>query len=244
MTAAWDFLTTAANWSGTDGIWTRFTEHLFYTLLSVVIAALVALPLGAVIGHTGRGVAAIAGVANALRALPTLGLLTVLTLWSFGLLTGQLARLGPSIVVLVVLAVPPILSNTYAGIAAVDPAARDAARGMGMTGSQVLLRVELPVAMPLVLSGVRSAYLQVVATATIAAVVGLGGFGRYVVDGLAQQLYGKMVAGALLVALMAVIGDRLIALVGRFLVSPGLSGRRVREKAQEAEAGFAAVPPT
>ena len=131
---------------------------------------------------------------------------------------------------LVILAVPPILSNTYAGIANVDPAARDAARGMGMTGPQVLTRVELPVAMPLIMSGVRSAFLQVVATATIAAVVSLGGFGRYVIDGLAQSDYPMMVAGALLVAVLAIIGDRILAVIGHFVVSPGLTGRADRRR--------------
>jgi osmoprotectant transport system permease protein len=230
-----DWLSSADHWSGPDGIWTRLGQHLWYTLLAVVIAAVVALPLGAAIGHSGRGVAVVSGLANAFRALPTLGLLIVLTLWSFEVLKGDFASLAPSILVLVVLAIPPILSNTYAGIAAVDPAARDAARGMGMTGGQVLRRVELPVALPLLISGVRSAYLQVVATATIAAVVGLGGFGRYVLDGLAQQDYGKMVAGALLVALVAILGDRLLALVQWLVVSPGVSGRRVRRRAEQAE---------
>ena len=187
MTGAWAWLTDPANWSGTGGVWTRLVQHLWYSMLSLIIALAIALPLGAVIGHTGRFTGLVSGVANALRALPSLGLLILLALWGLHTLRGDIALLGPAIAVLVILAVPPILSNTYAGIANVDPAARDAARGMGMTGSQVLFRVELPVAMPLIMSGVRSAFLQVVATATIAAVVALGGFGRYVIDGLAQS---------------------------------------------------------
>lgn len=240
MTGALTWLTTAANWSGPGGVWARLAEHLQYTLIALAIAMAIALPLGALIGHTGRGVAAVSGLANAFRALPTLGLLIVLTLWAFDNLTGDLVFQGPSIAVLVILAIPPILSNTYAGIAAVDPAARDAAKGMGMTGGKVLTGVEIPVALPLILSGIRSAYLQVVATATIAAVIGLGGLGRFVLDGQKQQDYPQMVAGAILVALLAIVGDRLIALAGRFLVSPGISGRRVREKAS----ALVTVPPT
>jgi len=125
-------------------------------------------------------------------------------------------------------AIPPILSNTYAGVQNVDPAARDAAVGMGMTGRQVLLRVELPCALPLVMSGLRSGALQVIATATIAAYVSLGGLGRMVFDGQAQQLYPKMVTGALLVAALAMATDLLLALAQRLIVSRGLSGRYSR----------------
>jgi len=228
MSGAWTWLTDAANWSGPGGVWTRLLQHLWYTLLSVAIAVVIALPLGALIGHTGRFTGLVSGVANALRALPSLGLLILLALWGLHTLKGDLALLAPAIAVLVILAIPPILSSTYAGIANVDPAARDAARGMGMTGTQVLLKVELPVAMPLVMSGLRSAFLQVVATATIAAVVALGGFGRYVIDGLAQQNYSMMVAGAFLVALLAVLGDRILAVIGHFVVSPGLTGRAAK----------------
>ena len=235
MTGAAGWLTDPTNWTGGGGILTRLAQHLWYVLLSLAIAAVIALPLGALIGHTGRGTGLVSGVANALRALPTLGLLIMLALWGLNNLPGSLSLLGPTIAVLVILAIPPILSNTYAGIAAVDPAARDAARGMGMTGGQVLTRVEFPVALPLIMSGLRSAYLQVVATATIAAVVSLGGFGRYVIDGLAQQDYPMMVGGAVLVALLAIIGDRLLALIGHFAVSPGITGRSVRGRATTAD---------
>lgn len=230
VSGAWTWLTDPANWSGSAGVWARLLEHLWYTLLSLAIALVIALPLGALIGHTGRFTGLVSGVANALRALPSLGLLILLALWGLHTLKGSIALLGPAIAVLVILAVPPILSNTYAGIANVDPAARDAARGMGMTGAQVLRKVELPVALPLIMSGVRSAFLQVVATATIAAVVSLGGFGRYVIDGLAQQNYSMMVAGAFLVALLAVIGDRILAVLAHFLISPGLTGRSTRTR--------------
>lgn len=221
ITDTWAWLTTAAHWSGADGIAERILEHVEYTAWAVVIAAVIALPVGVVIGHTGRGAALVPGIANVLRALPSLGLLVMFALWSLGHLPVTIALQAASIAVLVLLAVPPILTGTYSGIAAVDPAARDAAEGVGMTGSQVLLQVELPIAVPLIVSGLRSAYLQAVATATIAAFVSLGGLGRYVLDGLAQHDYPKMAAGALLVALLAVVGDRLIAAAGS-AVTPGL----------------------
>ena len=235
MSGAWDWLTTGANWSGSGGVWARLFQHLWYTFLALGIALVIALPIGAVIGHTGKGTAVISGLANGLRAIPTLGLLILLALWGLGTFKGNIALLGPAIAVLVILAIPPILSNTYAGIASVDPAVRDAAKGMGMNGREVLTKVELPVALPLIISGIRSAFLQVVATATIAAVVSLGGFGRYVLDGLSQQNYSMMVAGSILVALLAIIGDRIIAIIGHFVVSPGLTGRNVRAKATTAD---------
>ena len=235
MTGAFDWLTTGANWSGASGVFARLLEHLGYTLLALAIAVIIAIPIGAAIGHTGKFTGLVSGLANALRALPTLGLLILLALWGLHSLKGNVALLGPAIAVLVILAVPPVLSNTYAGIANVDPAARDAAKGMGMTGREVLTKVELPVAMPLIMSGVRSAFLQVVATATIAAVISLGGFGRYVIDGLAQQNYSMMVAGAILVAVLAIIGDRILALIAHFVVSPGLTGRKVRARATTAD---------
>jgi osmoprotectant transport system permease protein len=235
MNGAIEWLTTGANWSGGSGIWARLLEHLWYTFLSLAIACVIALPLGAWIGHTGKLTGLVSGLANALRALPSLGLLILLALWGLGTFKGNIALLGPVIAVLVILAVPPILSNTYAGIANVDPAVLDAAKGMGMTGRTVLTKVELPVAAPLIISGIRSAFLQVVATATIAAVVSLGGFGRYVIDGLSQQNYSMMVAGAFLVGLLAIIGDRILAIIGHYVVSPGLTGRKVRARATTAD---------
>lgn len=222
----WRWLTTATNWSGAGGIVQRTVEHLEYTLVAVAIAAIIALPLGAVIGHTGRGAGMIAGLANVLRALPSLGLLVILALWALDHLPISVALQAASIAVLVLLAIPPILTSTYAGIAAVDPAARDAAEGMGMTGLQMTAQVELPIALPLILSGLRSAYLQTVATATIAAFVSLGGLGRYVLDGLAQHDYPKMAAGGVLVAVLAIVGDQLMAGIAHAVISPGLTGRR------------------
>lgn len=228
-----EFLSDPANWQGPEGIPTRLLEHIEYSAIAVIIGLVIALPLGLLIGHTGKGTTVVAGVANSLRALPTIGLLIffVVLISPHVHGKGDTAYLVPSEIVLVLLAIPPILSNTYAGVQNVDPAARDAAVGMGMTGRQVLLGVELPCALPLVMSGLRSAALQVIATATIAAYVSLGGFGRLVFDGQAQQLYPKMVTGALLVALLAMGTDLLLALVQRFVVSRGLSGRYARSRA-------------
>ena len=219
---AW--LTDPAHWQGSGGIVARLGEHLGYSAVSLAIAAVVAIPLGIVVGHTGRGKWAVA-VANSLRAVPSLGLLFAVAMWLGPKISNDLAYVIPSVVVLVLLAIPPILSGTYSGITEVDPAARDAAKGMGMTGSEVLRHVELPCALPLLLSGVRSATLQVIATATIAAAISLGGLGRFLIDGLAVSDYAQMASGALLVALLALVIDGLLALLQRAVVSPGLTGK-------------------
>ncbi|WP_374967806.1 ABC transporter permease [Terrabacter sp. BE26] len=229
MTSAqvWAWFTDPANWQGTDGVPNRVREHLVYTGLTLLFALVVAVPLGAFVGHTGRMRWLVTG-ANAARAVPTLGLLFAVSMFVGPLIQSDLAFVIPSITVLVLLAIPPLLSGTYAGIESVDPAARDAARGMGMTDWQVLSRVEAPCALPLFLSGLRSATLQVIATATIAASVSLGGLGRYLIDGLASQDYTQMVCGSILVALLALAADGVLALLERYAVSPGISGRTAR----------------
>ena len=225
MGVIWDYLGNGAHWSGSDGVPARVLEHLEYTFLALAFVCLIALPLGLFVGHTGRGSVAIAGTANALRALPDFGLLVYVVLLISGKLPAGLAYLLPSVLVLVILGIPAVLSATYAGIQAVDPAARDAAKGMGMTGSQVLWRVEVPNAMPLILSGVRSSMLQIVATATIAAYVSLGGLGRFILDGQSQRDYSQMAAGAVLVGVLAIVLDLLVAGLQRLVVSPGVTGR-------------------
>ena len=219
------WLTDPVNWSGEDGIPNRLLEHLWYTLVTLVVATAVAVPVGLWVGHTGRA-RWLVSVANSLRAVPTLGLLFAVALWLGPKIRVDLAFTLPSISVLVLLAVPPLLAGTYAGVEAVDPAARDAAKGVGMTGGQVLRQVELPNALPLLFSGVRSAVLQVVATATIASYLGIGGLGRYLIDGIALGDYPRAAGGALLVAVLAVLLDGLLALVQRRVVSPGLSVAR------------------
>ena len=216
----WQWLTTAAHWRGNTGIPTRLLEHLQYTGLTMVIAMVIAIPIGILVGHTGRGGFVVVAVANGLRALPTLGLLTIVVL-AAGL------GLAPPVLALTVLAVPPLLAGTYAGIRAVDPAVVDAAKGVGMRGWQVIVRVEVPNALPLIFGGIRSATLQVVATATIAAYVGLGGLGRFVIDGIAEQDYTQALAGALLVAVLAIVIDLVLVIIQRLVVSAGLKAEVV-----------------
>ncbi|MEX5269926.1 ABC transporter permease [Kocuria sabuli] len=210
---AW--LTDPENWSGAAGIPARLVEHLVYSGLTLAVALAVAVPLGLWVGHTGRGSGLVVGLAGALRALPTLGLLTLFTL---------LMGLGlvPPIIALVLLAIPPILSGAYAGIANVSPALKDAGAAMGMTGWQVLARVELPNALPVILGGVRNAALQVVATVTVVAYINLGGLGRYLIDGLAVRDYSRMLGSVVLVAVLALAVDAVLALAQRLSTSPGL----------------------
>ncbi|MGW7280014.1 ABC transporter permease [Streptomyces sp. NPDC054844] len=212
------FFSDSAQWHGYDGIPQRLLEHVQYTLMALGLAAAIGLPLGLLTGHTGRGGNAVAFVATAARALPSFGLLVLIAVVvGIGLL--------PVMVPLVVLAVPPILVTTYEAVRSVDPSPVDAARGMGMHESSILLRVELPVALPLVLSGLRSAAIQVVSTATIAAYVSLGGIGRYIIDGLYQRDYEKVVGGATLVALLALVTLAVFWAAERLAVSPGVRRR-------------------
>jgi osmoprotectant transport system permease protein len=212
LTFAWDWLKSPAQWHGSDGIPIRIVQHLGYTGLSLLVAALIALPLGVTIGHYGRGGFLVVNLANAWRAIPTLGLLILMViLIGFSVL----AWLIP----LVVLAIPAILVNAYEGVAGVDPDLKDAARGMGMTDRQILWQVEIPVALPLIMLGLRTGAIFVVATATIAAEIGLGGLGRYFIDGLATNNYGEVAGGAVLVVILALLVQ--VVFVGlRFLVVP------------------------
>lgn len=243
------WLTTSQHWHGADGIPTHLKEHLQYSLIALLIAAAIALPLGLLIGHTGRGSFVVVAIANSFRALPTVGLLTffVILISPHIHSTGAATFLIPSELVLVLLAIPSMLTNTYAGVSTVDPAVRDAARGMGMRGSQTLWQVELPNALPLIFSGIRSSFLQVIATATVTAYVSLGGLGRYLLDGLAQSDYPQMASGAVLVALLALLIDLLLAVIQRYAVSRGITGRYSRKRIidpAEQKAMIAAAPMT
>ncbi len=204
---------------GYHGPWTRVIEHCEYSLLALAIAAAIALPLSILSGHYGRGDGSISVVAVVGRAMPSLGLLVILAV--------KLGPLNPlvAMVPLVLLGMPPILLYTHAGIRAVDPAAVDAARGLGMTSLQTIRLVELPAALPLILAGLRSAAVQIVATATLAAITSFGGLGRYIIDGLAEYDYAQVVGGAVLVALVSLATLAVFWLLDRLLVSPGLRTR-------------------
>jgi osmoprotectant transport system permease protein len=251
------WLNDPSNYWGPDGLVVRIREHLIFTAVIVLVAMLIALPMGLLIGHTGRGVVLVAGVANSLRAIPTLGFVLLLYVWlspkihstaAVPLLypRGGLGSFVPMMIVLVLLALPPILTNTYAGVQAVDPAARDAAAGMGMRGLQVVRKVEFPCALPLIMSGIRSATLQIIATVTVAAYLPLlGGLGRYIADGAnnltdLQFGYPAMVGAGIVVAALAVLIDGLLSLLQRLVVSPGVSGRFSTRQAITAEASVEA----
>ncbi|MFJ8358296.1 ABC transporter permease [Streptomyces sp. NPDC093984] len=209
------FFSDSAHWHGYDGIPQRLLEHVQYSLMALAVAAAIGLPVGLLTGHTGRGGNVLAFVATAARALPSFGLLVLMfVLLGLGLL--------PVMIPLVVLAVPPILVTTYEAVRSVDPSPVDAARGMGMSEARILFQVEVPVALPLILSGLRSAAIQIVSTATIAAYVSLGGLGRYIVDGLYQRDYEKVVGGATLVAVLALATLTVFWAVSRAAVSPGV----------------------
>lgn len=215
---AWDWVTESANWHGSDSIPQQIVAHLGYSALPLLIAALIAVPAGVAIGHTGRGGVVVVNLANGWRAIPTLGLLILLAVFlGFSFVTWLLP--------LVVLAIPPILVNAYEGVAGVDPGAKDAAKGMGMTPWQQVTRVEVPMALPLILVGLRTGAIFVVATATIAAYIGLGGLGRFIFDGLASDQYGPVAGGALLVVVLAVLVLGLFALLSRLVVPAGLRGQ-------------------
>ena len=204
-----------ANWTGTSGIPNRTIEHLQLSILAILIAALVAIPVGLFIGHTGRGAVATVAVGNLGRAVPSYAMLVIFVPILHIGFTNALAAL-------VLLAIPPILTNTYAGMRGVDREMIEAGRGMGMTELALLRRVELPLALPVVIAGLRVAAVAVVATATLAALVGGGALGRFIVDGFALRDTPQLVGGAILVGVLAVLTERSFTLVERLTVSPGL----------------------
>lgn len=206
-----DWLTDSAHWSGNDAIPLRVAEHLAYTAETVAIAAVIALPLGLWIGHTGRFRGVAVSVTGAMRALPTLGVLTLIVL-QLGI------GLTPAIISLVLLAIPPLLAGAYAGLESVDRQTIDAARAMGMSEWQVLFKVEIPLALSLIVGGFRSATLQVVATATVAAYIGLGGLGRYIIDGIDLNDYPRILGGSVLVIGLALFLDGVFALLQKLAV--------------------------
>lgn len=203
----WAWFTDPSNWTGPGGVVARTVEHVGLTAAAVGLACLLAVPLGLWLGHTGRGGNLAINVTNIGRAVPTFAVLVLLALGPLGL------SIWSTLVALVLFAIPPILTNTYVGVTEVDPDARAAAVGMGMSGRQVLAQIELPLAAPLLLVGVQVATIQVIATATIAALVAGPGLGRIITAGFGLQDEAQVVAGALLVATLALVADGAFAAV-------------------------------
>lgn len=222
MGALWQWFTDPAHWTGSDGIPQRLLEHLVISGWALLLAFAVALPVGVWFGHLGRFGALVSNIGNLGRAIPTLALLVILASWDRVGVTDLAAILA-----LAVFAIPPVLTNAYVGVRDVDPDAKDSARGMGMNGRQQLWRVELPLAVPVVAAGVRTSTVQVVATATLAALVGGGGLGRYVVDGFGLQDNTLLFAGVVLVAVVCIGVELLLALLQRAVTPPPLRGRAV-----------------
>jgi osmoprotectant transport system permease protein len=213
----WAYLT--SHWGGGSGLGDRLVQHLGYSVLALAIAAAISVPLGLYSGHTGRGGTVLGLIGNASRALPTLGLLTI-----FAILIG--VGLEAAIIPLVFIAVPAILVNTYVAITGIDRDLVDAATGMGVSPWQVLWKVELPVGLPIIVLGLRTAALQVVSTATIAAAVGLGGLGRFIIDGNATRNFAELGAGSVAVAVFAILTEAVFLAGERLVVSPGLRRRK------------------
>jgi osmoprotectant transport system permease protein len=226
ISGAIHFLTSAHNWHGDTGIAHRLAEHAGMSLLATVIGTLIALPVGLYIGHAKRAQFLAVSVGNMGRALPSFGVLALVFPFTLRYSVLQFGGLGFSatLVALVLLSIPPILTNTYIAVDGVDRDVIEAARGMGMSEAGVLRRVELPLAAPLIIVGIRTAAVAVVATATLAALVAWGGLGRFIVDGFATRDDAQIVAGAILVALLAILTEIVFAGIER-LVSPKTSTR-------------------
>ena len=212
------------HWQGSDGIPTRIAEHLALSALAVLTSLAIALPIGLALGHSGRAGFVAINVANVGRALPSMALLALALPVAFSLGLGL--GFWPTLLSLVPLGIPPILTNSYVAIREVDRDVVEAARGMGMRSGQVLREVELPIAAPLMIAGVRNAAVSIVATATLGAIVAGGGLGRYIVDGLARQQSDRLFVGALLVALLAIGTELLFGAFERLAVSAGVRGAK------------------
>jgi osmoprotectant transport system permease protein len=205
-----------AHYGGGEGIDTRIGQHLLISFGVLVVASIIAIPLGYVIGHTGRGRSLAIGASGAIRALPTLGLLIIIAL------VVNVGLLAPFIA-LVVLAIPSILAGAYSGFEAVDRRGIDAARAVGMTELQIVGRVEVPLGLPLLIGGLRTASLQVIATATLADYVGGGGLGHFIFLGLKTNDYPQMLAGSIVVILLAILSEVLFSIIQRLVVPHGVT---------------------
>lgn len=220
-----EWFTDPANWSGSGGIPTRILEHLEISAVAMLIASTVGISAGLAIGHTRRAEFIAVQIANLGRAIPSFAILVVSYQVILQFAPSLAFGFAPTVVAMVFLAVPPIVTNTYIGVQQVNADTVEAARGMGMTGRQVLRTLELPLAAPLIVAGCRTAAVQVVATATLAALIGGGGLGRFIIDGFATQNDGQMIGGAVLVAVLAIAAEAAFALIARATAPRIRSGR-------------------
>ncbi|KAB7896214.1 ABC transporter permease subunit [Rouxiella sp. S1S-2] len=225
-----NWLLDSAHWLNDDGLLMLILQHLIYSVEALAVAVIIAFPVGCYVGHTGKGATVLIGSANAMRALPSFGLIILLVIIFGPVFESDLAFIIPCLIVLIVLALPPIMMGVYSGIRAIDPSIIDAAIGMGYSPWKLLLTVEIPCALALILSGIRSAALQIISTATIAAYVSLGGLGRLIIDGRAQNDYPQMVSGAVMVGILALLVDVLFSFLIRLMVSPGIRQRQRRRR--------------
>lgn len=221
---ALSYILTPGHWTSPDGVGLHTWEHIYMTLLSVGLAVLIALPVGLYVGHTRKGEFIAVSVANLGRALPAFGILGIVFMFTL-----NLPGLGfyPTLIAMTLLAIPPILINTYVGVNAIDEDTVESARGMGMSDMEVLRRIELPLAAPVIVAGIRTGAVAVVATATLAAVFGWGGLGTYIFNGFYQNDNVQLLTGGILVALLAVLTEVSLALVERF-VRPRTSSTETR----------------
>ncbi|CAN5617230.1 ABC transporter permease [soil metagenome] len=221
---AFAWLFSPERFEGADALPIRIGEHLFYTFVSVLIAAVIAVPIGYLIGHTGRGREIAVGVSGAARALPSFGLILLLVL-----VIGVTQKPLAAFIAFVLLAIPSILAGAYSGLEQIDRRVIDAARAVGMTEWQILTKVEIPLGLPLLIGGLRAATLQVVATVVLAAYINLGGLGLYIIKGLALRQFDQMLGAALVIVALALVLDGAFALAQRFAVPRGVTAGRVAD---------------
>ena len=209
---------------GGDALPTAIAVHLFYTFVSLLIAAVIAIPVGYLIGHTGKGRELAVGISGAARALPSFGLILLLVL-----VIGVTQKPLAAFIAFVLLGIPSVLAGAYSGLEAIDRRVIDSARAVGMTEWQILWKVEIPLGLPLLIGGLRSATLQIVATVTLAAYIGLGGLGGYIIAGLALRRFDQMLGAALVIVALALVLDGLFAVAERLVVPRGVAGGRTTD---------------
>ena len=239
---AW--LADPANWTDErNGILLRLGEHVSLSAAALFVAVLIGLPLGLWIGHTGRGAAVVITIANIGRAVPSVGWLGIVFPLTLALLGRNGLGFVPSLIALAALGIPPIVTNTYAGMREVDRDLIEAGRGMGMRETEVLRQVEVPVALPVILAGVRISAVQIVATATLASIVGGGTLGEFIVQGIFIRALDRVVGAAILVAILAILTELTFSLIQRRAISPGLSGRTTWNPMEPTQVGVPRASP-